>query len=178
MANQSFEILNYSCSTSIPFNMEDALAPPSLAPSPTPLTAAVLTCRRSHLDSASYHTLSRLFSHCFHLYPSCDKCSAPPEAKLAAVNPTGVDSGDSPQKGPPTASWSYCLTDANALAYACAPLHLYDSPAQEPCSPSLESSQSPRTSKHRSIHHSSHLRNIPASFHQCQLREEHSEIVK
>jgi hypothetical protein len=138
----SFEILKYSYSASIPFNMEDALAPPSLAPSPAPLAAAVLTRRRSHHDSASYCTLSHLFSHCFHLYPSCGECSAPSEAELAAANPTGVDSGDSPQKGPPTAAWSYWLTDANATAYAYSPSHIYDSPAQEPCLLSLSSSQS------------------------------------
>jgi hypothetical protein len=138
----SFEILKYSCSASIPFNMEDALAPPSLAPSPAPLAAAVLTRRRSYHDSTSYRTLSHLFSHCFHLYPSCGEYSTPPEAELAAVNPTGVDSADSPQKKTPTTAWSYCLTNANAPTYTCAPSHIYNSSAQESCLLSLRSFQS------------------------------------
>ncbi|XP_062202718.1 zinc finger CCCH domain-containing protein 7-like [Phragmites australis] len=74
--------------------MEDALAPPPVAPSPAPL-AAVLTRRRSHLDSASYRTLSRLFSHCLHLHPSRREVPATPEP--AAANPTGVESGDPPR---------------------------------------------------------------------------------
>ncbi|TVU34183.1 hypothetical protein EJB05_16014 [Eragrostis curvula] len=75
--------------------MEDALAPP---PDPLAATdAAVLTRRRSHLDSASYRTLSRLFAHCFHLHPSRREAPVPPEAEPAAANPTGVESGDSAQ---------------------------------------------------------------------------------
>ncbi|RCV25964.1 hypothetical protein SETIT_5G207100v2 [Setaria italica] len=78
--------------------MEDALATSPLAPPPAPLAAAaVLTRRRSHLDSASYRTLSRLFSHCLHLHPSPREGTALPEAEPAAANPTGGDSGDSLQ---------------------------------------------------------------------------------
>ncbi|KAK3164592.1 hypothetical protein QOZ80_1AG0021590 [Eleusine coracana subsp. coracana] len=95
--NHCLQTLNPSSSAPIPFNMEDALAPPPLAPSPTPIGAAVLTRRRSHLDSASYRTLSHLFSHCLHLQTSSSEASASPEAELAAANPTSVDSGDSPQ---------------------------------------------------------------------------------
>jgi hypothetical protein len=74
--------------------------------------------------------------------------------------------------------WSYCLTDADAPAYVCAPLHFCGSPTQEPCSPSLGSSQNPELLKHRPDHHSSHSRNTSDSFHHCQLYEEHDETVK
>jgi hypothetical protein len=131
----SFEILNYRCSASIPFDMEDgdAVAPPPLVPSPAPVAAAVLTGRRSHLDSASYRTLSRLFSHCFHLYPSRGECSAPPEAELAAANPTGVDSGDSPQKVPKDADFDQRTEDVDneAAASGTPSRHLACSPARD-----------------------------------------------
>ncbi|OEL16795.1 Zinc finger CCCH domain-containing protein 7 [Dichanthelium oligosanthes] len=77
--------------------MEDALAPSPAAPPPAPIAAAaVLNRRRSHLDSASYRTLSRLFSHCLHLHPSPREGTAPPEAEPAAAKPIGIggDSGD------------------------------------------------------------------------------------
>jgi hypothetical protein len=70
------------------------------------------------------------------------------------------------------------MTDADAPAYACAPSHLYDSLAQESCSPSLGSSQNAGPPKRRPVHHSSHSRNSLASFHQCQLHEEDSEAVE
>lgn len=78
--------------------MEDALAPPSVAPTPSPLAAAAaLTRRRSHLDSASFRTLSRLFSHCLHINPSpCG--TAPPEPEPVAADPVGGDSDDSPER--------------------------------------------------------------------------------
>jgi hypothetical protein len=84
-----------SSSAPIPFNMADALTPLTPAPSPAPLAAAVLSRRRSHLDSTSYRTLSRLFSHCFRLHPSRSEGPTPPEPEVAATNPTGVYSGDS-----------------------------------------------------------------------------------
>ncbi|CAO2176973.1 unnamed protein product [Urochloa humidicola] len=78
--------------------MEEALPPSPVAPPPAPLAAAaVLTRRRSHLDSASYRTLSRLFSHCLHLHTSPREGTALPEAEPAAANPTGGDSADSLQ---------------------------------------------------------------------------------
>ncbi|KAF8671005.1 hypothetical protein HU200_050283 [Digitaria exilis] len=80
--------------------MEEALAPSPTAPPPVPLSAAatvVLTRRRSHLDSACYRTLSRLFSHCIHLHPSPREDTAPLEAEAPAADHTGGDSGDSPQ---------------------------------------------------------------------------------
>jgi hypothetical protein len=52
--------------------------------------------------------------------------------------------------------WSYCSTDADAPTYAYAPSHLCSSPAQESCSPSLESSQNHGPPKHRPVHHSRH----------------------
>jgi hypothetical protein len=66
------------------------------------------------------------------------------------------------------AAWSYYSADADAPSYACAPLCLCSSLAQDPCSPSLRSSQSLEPPEHRSVHHSSHSRNIPTS-HRCQL---------
>uniref|UniRef100_A0ACD5VYY2 Uncharacterized protein n=1 Tax=Avena sativa TaxID=4498 RepID=A0ACD5VYY2_AVESA len=76
--------------------MEDALPPPV---SPAPLaggaaapTILFLTRRRSHLDSASYRTLSRLFSHCLHLHPQQHAVPAHPEVETAAANPIGDDS--------------------------------------------------------------------------------------
>ncbi|KAG2598540.1 zinc finger CCCH domain-containing protein 7-like [Panicum virgatum] len=78
--------------------MEDALAASPVAPPPAPLAAAaVLTRRRSHLDSASYRTLSRLFSHCLHLQPSSRVGTAPTEGGPAVAKPTGEHSGDSAQ---------------------------------------------------------------------------------
>nr|CAB3504334.1 unnamed protein product [Digitaria exilis] len=83
--------------------MEEALASSPTAPPPAPLAAAAttifLTRRRSHLDSACYRTLSRLFSHCIHLHPSPREGTAPPEAEAEApaANHIGGDSGDSPQ---------------------------------------------------------------------------------
>jgi len=78
--------------------MEDALAASPVAPPPAPLAAAaVLTRRRSHLDSASYRTLSRLFSHCLHLQPSSRVGTAPTEGEPAVAKPTGEHSGDSAQ---------------------------------------------------------------------------------
>ncbi|KAG0538153.1 hypothetical protein BDA96_03G210900 [Sorghum bicolor] len=78
--------------------MEDALAPPSVAPTPSALAAAaVFTRRRSHLDSASFRTLSRLFSHCLHINQS--PCGiAPPEPEPVAADPVGGDSDDSPER--------------------------------------------------------------------------------
>uniref|UniRef100_A0ACD5VRV0 Uncharacterized protein n=1 Tax=Avena sativa TaxID=4498 RepID=A0ACD5VRV0_AVESA len=76
--------------------MEDALPPPV---SPVPLaggtaapTTLFLTRRRSHLDSASYRTLSRLFSHCLHLHPQQHAVPAHPEVETAAANPIGDES--------------------------------------------------------------------------------------
>ncbi|KAF7036672.1 hypothetical protein CFC21_047257 [Triticum aestivum] len=63
--------------------MEDSLVPP-VPPAPTTL---FLTRRRSHLDSASYRTLSRLFSHCLHHRPSQLAAPAPLEVEPAAANP-------------------------------------------------------------------------------------------
>ncbi|XP_062213626.1 zinc finger CCCH domain-containing protein 7-like [Phragmites australis] len=78
--------------------MEDAVPTLPLAPSPALFAAAVaFTRRRSHLDSASYRALSRLFSHCLHLHPSRREGPAPPDAEPAAANPTVVESGDPPQ---------------------------------------------------------------------------------
>jgi len=77
--------------------MEDALAPPSVAPTPSPLAAAaVLTRRRSHLDSASFRTLSRLFSHCLHINSSPRDGTAPSEPEPAVADPVGGDADDSP----------------------------------------------------------------------------------
>jgi hypothetical protein len=58
-------------------------------------------------------------------------------------------------------AWSYCLANADAPVYACVPSHLYGSPAQEPYSPSLGSSQSLEPPKHRPEHHSIQSRDIP-----------------
>ncbi|KAM0864389.1 hypothetical protein ACQ4PT_043981 [Festuca glaucescens] len=71
--------------------MEDALMPP-VPPAPPAAGAAApttffLTRRRSHLDSASYRTLSRLFSHCLHLHPQQHAVPAHPEVETAAANP-------------------------------------------------------------------------------------------
>ncbi|KAL6881963.1 hypothetical protein ACP4OV_011435 [Aristida adscensionis] len=72
--------------------MEDSIAM-GAAPPPAPLvaTAAVLTRRRAHLDSSSYRTLSRLFSHCLQLHPSRGEPSAPPAVDPAAASSLGVD---------------------------------------------------------------------------------------
>jgi hypothetical protein len=48
----------------------------------------------------------------------------------------------------------------------------------EPCSPSLENSQSPKPPKHRLVHHSGHSGNSLASSQQYQLHAEHSETVE
>jgi hypothetical protein len=48
----------------------------------------------------------------------------------------------SPAEDVATRAWSYCLVDAGAPTYVCAPSLLCDFPAQGPCSPSLGSSQS------------------------------------
>jgi hypothetical protein len=74
--------------------------------------------------------------------------------------------------------WGYYLTDVDTLAYGCTPSYLYDFLAQEPCSPFLGSSKNPGNPKHKPTHHSSHLRNIHASFHQCQLYVGHREAVE
>jgi hypothetical protein len=71
--------------------------------------------------------------------------------------------------------WSYYLTDADAPTYACTPSHLCSSPAQEPCSPSLGSSQNPEPPRHRPIHYSSHSENSLATSHQYPLYLEHIE---
>jgi hypothetical protein len=67
-------------------------------------------------------------------------------------------------------AWSYCLAAADAPTYTCTPSCLCASRAQEPSSPSLESSQSPGPPAHRIARHSSHLGSIPASSHQCRPR--------
>ncbi|CAL4949172.1 unnamed protein product [Urochloa decumbens] len=112
--------------------MEDALPPSPVAPPPAPLAAAaVLTRRRSHLDSASYRTLSRLFSHCLHLHPSPREGTAPPEAEPAAANPTGGDSGDSLQV-PRGAGFDHLKNvEKEATDAGGPPLHGAVSPARE-----------------------------------------------
>jgi hypothetical protein len=74
--------------------------------------------------------------------------------------------------------WSYCPADADAPTYACAPSHLYGSPVEEPCSPSLGSSQNPGPPEYMPVHHSSHLKNSLASSHQYPLHLEHIKIVE
>jgi hypothetical protein len=49
----------------------------------------MLTRRRSHLDSTSYRTLSRLFSYYFHIHPWRSEGPTPPEPEVASTNPTG-----------------------------------------------------------------------------------------
>jgi hypothetical protein len=70
--------------------------------------------------------------------------------------------------------WSYNPADTDAPTNACAPSHRYGSIAEEPCSPALESSQSPRPLKHRSVHSENSL----ASSHQRPLEAKHSETVE
>lgn len=75
------------------FAMENALAPaapadPLAAGSAAP-TTLLLSRRRSHLDSASYRTLSRLFSHFLHLNPSQHAAPAHLGIEPAAANPIG-----------------------------------------------------------------------------------------
>jgi hypothetical protein len=65
--------------------------------------------------------------------------------------------------------WSYYPADVNAQTYSCAPSHLCSSSAQEPCSPSLGSSQNPGPPKHSPVHHSSHLKNSLASSHHVHI---------
>ncbi|KAJ1283997.1 hypothetical protein BS78_03G170900 [Paspalum vaginatum] len=79
-------------------SMENVLPTPPVAPTPDPLAAAaVLIRRRSHLDSASFRTLSRLFSHCLHLHTLPNEGTAPPEAEPAAAGLIGGDSLVSPE---------------------------------------------------------------------------------
>jgi hypothetical protein len=74
--------------------------------------------------------------------------------------------------------WRYCLTNTDAPAYVCAASHICGSPAQEPCSPYLKSSQSPELLKHRPIHHSDDSENTPSSSHQCPPHWEHSGTIE
>jgi hypothetical protein len=75
-------------------------------------------------------------------------------------------------------SWSYCSADANAPTYACAPLLLCNSLAQEPCSPSLGSSQNLWPTKHRPAHHSGCSINTHVSSHQSRLHVGCNETVE
>lgn len=69
--------------------------PPALLAAGTAApTTLFLARRRSHLDSASYRTLSRLFSHCLHHRPSQLAAPAPLEVEPASANPI---SDESPQ---------------------------------------------------------------------------------
>ncbi|CAO2203788.1 unnamed protein product [Urochloa humidicola] len=112
--------------------MEEALPPSPLAPPPAPIAAAaVLTRRRSHLDSASYRTLSRLFSHCLHLLPSPREGTAPPEVEHAAANSTGGDSGDSQQVPRGTDFDPLKNVEKEAADAGGPPLHEAVSPARE-----------------------------------------------
>ncbi|CAO2179506.1 unnamed protein product [Urochloa humidicola] len=112
--------------------MEEALPPSPVAPPPAPLAAAaVLTRRRSHLDSASYRTLSRLFSHCLHLQPSPREETAPPVAEPTAANPTGGDSGDSLQVPRGTDFDLLKNVEKEATDAGGSPLHGTGSPARE-----------------------------------------------
>ncbi|KAI4966436.1 hypothetical protein ZWY2020_040969 [Hordeum vulgare] len=76
--------------------MEDALVPPvppaHLASEAAAPTTLFLTRRRSHLDSASYRTLSRLFSHCLHHRSSQLAAPAPLEVQPASANPISEES--------------------------------------------------------------------------------------